>query len=116
MPRRARSQGRSKAIERGLREQVAACTRLLTDLGILGYSGHVSARLPGCDAFLVQPFDQSRATLRPDDLLICDFERSALARPPVVRPPAVDCLPILILHSAHDMASSIPDPPDTNPA
>ena len=52
MARRARPEERSKAIERRLREQVAACTRLLNDLGILGYSGHVGARLPGRDAFL----------------------------------------------------------------
>ncbi len=39
----------AEAIERRLREQVAACM-LLSDLGIPGYSGHVSARLPGRDA------------------------------------------------------------------
>jgi L-ribulose-5-phosphate 4-epimerase len=60
--------------ERRLREEVAACTLLLNDLGLLGYSGHVSARLPGRDAFLVQGFDQSRASLKPTDLLVCDFD------------------------------------------
>lgn len=62
------------APERTLREQVSACTLLLNDLELLGYSGHVSARLPGQDAFLVQPFDQSRASLQPDDLLVCGFD------------------------------------------
>jgi len=33
-----------------LRMQVAACTLLLNDLKIMGYSGHVSARIPGRDA------------------------------------------------------------------
>lgn len=65
------------APERTLREQVAACTLLLNDLEMLGYSGHVSARLPGQDAFLVQPFDQSRASLQPDDLLVCGFDGKA---------------------------------------
>jgi ribulose-5-phosphate 4-epimerase/fuculose-1-phosphate aldolase len=89
---------------RRLREQVAACTRLLASLGILGYSGHVGARLPGRDAFLIQPLDVSRAGLRPADLLICDLDGAMLtgrtapgrrpsapprsARSPVPRPPA----------------------------
>lgn len=77
----------------GLREQIAACTRLLADLGILDYSGHVSARLPGRDAFLIQPFDQRRAGLDPDDLLTCDFDGAVLAGPvrrgtAEIRPPA----------------------------
>jgi hypothetical protein len=53
----------SAAVERRLREQVAACTLMLNELGILGYSGHVSARLPGGHGFLIQSFDQSRAAL-----------------------------------------------------
>jgi len=103
MARRARSQERSKAIERRLREQVAACTRLLNDLGILGYSGHVGARLPGRDAFLVQSFDQSRAAIRPDDLLICDFDGSALGGPAGVRPPSEVYLHAEILRVRHDV-------------
>ena len=103
MARRARPEERSKAIERRLREEVAACTRLLNDLGILGYSGHVGARLPGRDAFLVQSFDQSRAALRPDDLLICDFDGSALGGPAGVRPPAEVYLHAEILRARHDV-------------
>jgi ribulose-5-phosphate 4-epimerase/fuculose-1-phosphate aldolase len=79
---------RAAAIERRLREQVAACTLLLNDLGILGYSGHVAARLPGREALLVQSFDQSRADLGPDDLLICDFDGSIQTGPAGLRPPA----------------------------
>lgn len=74
--------------ERTLREQVAACTLLLNDQGILGYSGHVSARLPGRDAFLIQSFDQSRASLKPSDLLVCDFEGNMLKGSKDVRPPS----------------------------
>jgi L-ribulose-5-phosphate 4-epimerase len=39
--------------EQALRFQVAAATLLLNDLGILGYSGHIGARLPGRDALLI---------------------------------------------------------------
>jgi len=79
---------RAEAIEGTLREQVAACTLLLNDLGILGYSGHLTARVPGRDALLVQSFDQSRADLGPDDLLICNFDGSVEAGPAGLRPPA----------------------------
>ncbi len=74
--------------EARLRAQVAACTLLLNDLDILGYSGHVSARLPGREAFLIQPFDHSRAELGPDDLLVCDFDGKVLAGPKGTKPPS----------------------------
>jgi L-ribulose-5-phosphate 4-epimerase len=74
--------------EAQLREQVAACTLLLNDLDILGYSGHVSARLPGREAFLIQPFDHSRAELTPDDLLVCGFDGRMLAGPQGTKPPS----------------------------
>ncbi|MDF1554817.1 MAG: class II aldolase/adducin family protein [Deferrisomatales bacterium] len=57
-----------------LRVQVAACTRLLHLQGILGYSGHVSARLGGGDSFLIQSFDDSRAELLPERLLVADLD------------------------------------------
>lgn len=60
-----------------LRRRVAACTRLLHREGILGYSGHVSARAPmseGADRFLIQSFGDSRADLDPDRLILCDLE------------------------------------------
>jgi ribulose-5-phosphate 4-epimerase/fuculose-1-phosphate aldolase len=89
--------------ERTLREQVAACTLLLNDQGILGYSGHVSARLPGRDAFLIQSFDQSRASVKPSDLLVCDFEGNMLKGPKSVRPPAEVYLHCEILRARPDV-------------
>jgi len=58
----------------GLCLQVAACTRLLHQEGILGYSGHVSVRVPGEDRFVIQSFGDSRADLRPDRLLLSDLD------------------------------------------
>jgi L-ribulose-5-phosphate 4-epimerase len=81
-------QAGSNSSERRLREEVAACTLLLNDLEILGYSGHVSARLPGQDALLIQAFDHSRAELGPDDLLTCDLDGKVLASPGGGRPPS----------------------------
>lgn len=57
-----------------LREQVVTCTRLLVFKGILDYSGHVSARIPGTERMLLQPRDASRAGLDAEDLLVVDFE------------------------------------------
>jgi L-ribulose-5-phosphate 4-epimerase len=67
----------SAAIER-LKIEVAACTRLLNAEGILGYSGHVSARLPDGKSLLIQSFDASRPRLTPDDLFILDLDGNVL--------------------------------------
>jgi L-ribulose-5-phosphate 4-epimerase len=80
--------GHMQSDEQSLRLQVAAATLLLNDLGILGYSGHIGARLPGRDALLIQSFEQSRSSLGPDDLLICDFAGAVISGAPGVRPPS----------------------------
>ena len=90
-------------MESTLREEVAACTLLLNDLGILGYSGHVSARLPSGDRFLIQAFDQSRAALRPDDLLVCDFDGRPVAGPKGLKPPSEVFLHCEILRARADV-------------
>jgi L-ribulose-5-phosphate 4-epimerase len=90
--------------ERRLREQVAMCTLLLNELGILGYSGHISARLPGQDAFLVQSFDQSRAEATPDDLLVCALDGSVRSGPGGGgRPPAEVYLHSEVLRARGDV-------------
>jgi ribulose-5-phosphate 4-epimerase/fuculose-1-phosphate aldolase len=89
--------------ERILRDEVAASTLILNDLGILGYSGHVSARLPGREAFLIQSFDQSRAALGPDDLLISDFAGRTLAGPAGLKPPSEVFLHCEILRARPDV-------------
>jgi ribulose-5-phosphate 4-epimerase/fuculose-1-phosphate aldolase len=76
------------AHERQLRGQVAACTLLLNDLGLLGYSGHVAARIPGREAMIIQSRDQPRAKLAHDDLLVCDFNGEMLEGPAGERPPS----------------------------
>ena len=74
--------------EAALRAEISACTRILNMEGILGYSGHVSARVPGRDAFLIQPFDRSRAQLEPDDLLVVDMDGGVLDGRAGARPPS----------------------------
>jgi L-ribulose-5-phosphate 4-epimerase len=89
--------------EQKLRQQVAACTLLLNDLGLLGYSGHVSARLPGREALLIQSRDHPRASLGPDDLLICDLDGKMISGPPDVRPPSEVYLHTEIMRARPDV-------------
>ena len=89
--------------ETQLRRQVAACTLLLNDLGLLGYSGHVSARIPGRDAIVIQSRDQPRSSLGPEELLICDFDGKMLEGPSGVRPPSEIFLHTEILRARGDV-------------
>lgn len=61
-----------------LKEEIAVCTRLLVMQGIMDYSGHVSARIPGTDRILIQPRDTSRAALTADDILVVDLNGKVL--------------------------------------
>ncbi|MGE0651586.1 MAG: class II aldolase/adducin family protein, partial [Alphaproteobacteria bacterium] len=65
-----------------IRAQVAACTRLLNLLGILHYSGHVSARVPGRDQLYIQTRTESRAEVTPESILLVDFDGSVLKGSP----------------------------------
>jgi ribulose-5-phosphate 4-epimerase/fuculose-1-phosphate aldolase len=62
-----------------LAAEVAAATRLLVMEGILDYSGHISARVPGGDAFVIQPRDHSRAEVTPGCMLLVDFGGKVVA-------------------------------------
>jgi L-ribulose-5-phosphate 4-epimerase len=52
--------------------ETAAVTRLLVSEGILDYSGHVSTRIPGRDAFVIQIGSSSRAEVGPESMLVVD--------------------------------------------
>jgi L-ribulose-5-phosphate 4-epimerase len=75
-------------MESALRHRVAALSLLLNAENILGYSGHISVRLPDRDEFLIQPVDQSRAQLRPEHLLVCGMDGKSRSTPNRARPPA----------------------------
>ena len=60
-----------------LRAEIAICTRMMNAEGLLDYSGHVSVRLPGREAFLIQPFEQPRGEVSPDSLRIVNFHGTA---------------------------------------
>jgi L-ribulose-5-phosphate 4-epimerase len=78
--------GLSNSTVESLKIEVAACTRLLNSEGILGYSGHVSTRLPDGETLLIQSFDASRSDLIPDELYIVDLDGNVLDGPSDARP------------------------------
>jgi L-ribulose-5-phosphate 4-epimerase len=58
--------------------ETAAVTRLLVAEGILDYSGHVSARIPGRDAFVVQNGATSRAEVTPENMVVVDYDGNTI--------------------------------------
>src|SRR3954451_2854724 len=58
--------------------ETAAATRLLVAQGILDYSGHVSTRIPGRDAFIIQIGSNSRAEVSPESMLVVDYNGKVL--------------------------------------
>jgi len=57
-----------------LAAEVCAVTRILEDMNILQYSGHLAVRVPGQDALMVQRRSDSRAELSPERILTVDFD------------------------------------------
>ena len=92
--------------------EAAAATRLLVAEGILDYSGHVSARIPGRDAFVVQIGSQSRAELSPETMLVVDYDGKVLegdGQPPSELPIHLEILKArpdveAVLHSHMELA------------
>jgi L-ribulose-5-phosphate 4-epimerase len=75
--------------------ETAAVTRLLESEGILDYSGHVSTRIPGRDAFVIQVGSTSRAEVTPDCMLVVNYEGKVLAgdgQPPSELPIHIEIL------------------------
>jgi L-ribulose-5-phosphate 4-epimerase len=75
--------------------ETAAATRLLVREGILDYSGHVSTRIPGRDAFAIQVGSDSRAELVPERILVVDYSGKVLegeGQPPSELPIHIEIL------------------------
>jgi L-ribulose-5-phosphate 4-epimerase len=47
---------------------------MLFNAGLVDYSGHISARIPGSDRLLILPHPVSRALVKPDDMVVTDFD------------------------------------------
>src|SRR5688572_31840220 len=57
-----------------LKKKLAMSSRMLFNAGLVDYSGHISARIPGSDHLVILPHPVSRATVKPDDMVITDFD------------------------------------------
>jgi len=83
------SEFRSNADAR-LRAEVAACSRILVMENLLDYSGHVSARVPGEEAYYIQAGADPRSELDPNRLIKVDFEGNVVGganlKPPIEIP------------------------------
>ena len=77
-----------RVAEARLRIEIASCTRILVAEGGMDYSGHVSARLPDGDTFLIQPMATPRGELRPEDLIEVGLDGRARGFGQGVTPPA----------------------------
>jgi ribulose-5-phosphate 4-epimerase/fuculose-1-phosphate aldolase len=92
--------------------ETAAVTRLLEAEGILDYSGHVSTRIPGRDAFAIQIGSSSRAEVAPESMLVVDYDGKVIAgegQPPSELPIHIEILKTRpdvqsVLHSHMELA------------
>lgn len=69
-----------------LRQEVAICICLLEGTGLMDFSGHVSARIPGTDELFINSRDQGRSSIKPGDLLRLNLDGDVIegeGRPPV---------------------------------
>src|SRR6266511_3609365 len=81
--------------------QVAAATRLLVAEGILDYSGHLSARIPGKDAFVIQVGSDSRAEVAPERMLVVGMDGKVQAGEG--KPPSELAIHLAILNARPDV-------------
>lgn len=56
-----------------LRVKVATAIRLLEFAGLVDHSGHISARVPGTDRFLINARATSRTSVTPEDVVMVDL-------------------------------------------
>lgn len=64
--------------ERTLQQEVATCCRLSEYLGLFDFSGHVSARVQGADAVLINSRDSVRSNIVPKDIIKVNLKDEVL--------------------------------------
>src|SRR4030095_988230 len=65
--------------EPSLKVKVAQAVRMLAAEGLVGSSGHVSARVPGTDRVLINSRDASREVVEPEDIVTVDLNGKKIA-------------------------------------
>jgi L-ribulose-5-phosphate 4-epimerase len=51
-----------------VKEKIARAVRILNMEGLVAFSGHISARIPGGKTFFIHSYDQARGEVKPSDL------------------------------------------------
>ena len=57
-----------------LKDKLARACRMLDMMGVIDFSGHISARIPGAETFFIHPMELSRGEVKPDDLVEVTLE------------------------------------------
>lgn len=65
--------------EETLKVKVAQAVRMLAAEGLIGSSGHVSARVPGTNRVLINSRDASREVVQPEDIVTVDLDAKKIA-------------------------------------
>ncbi len=102
-----------------LRTELATCVRLLHMEQLITYNGHVSARLPESDTFLIHSRGEARGEVSPRSLLAVDLDGNAVDGATVPGPPSEvyihseiylarsDVLAVAHLHSENAIAFTL---------
>lgn len=90
-----------------LKGQLAAVTRILNKEGILSYSGHVAARVPGREALIIHGINDSRAGVTPEHMGIIDYELNVLEGPKGFAPPREAFIHSEIFRARPDINASV---------
>ena len=88
-----------------LRARLAAATRMLNMAGILDYSGHISARIPGTNLFYIQTRNESRAEVTAGSVVLCDLDCNVVEGKG--KPPSETVIHAEILRNRPDVNSVI---------
>lgn len=66
--------------EATIRDELAACVRMLEYLGLIDFSGHVSFRVPGTETFFINPWggEVGPHRVRPEDIVRADLDGNPL--------------------------------------
>ncbi len=90
-----------------LKGQLAAVTRILNHEGILSYSGHVAARVPGRDALIIHGINDSRSGVVPEQMGIVDFDLNVIEGPKGYKPPRETFIHSEIFRARPDVNASV---------
>ena len=90
-----------------LKGQLAAVTRILNHEGILSYSGHVAARVPGRDALIIHGINDSRSGVVPEQMGIVDFDLNVIEGPKGYKPPRETYIHSEVFRARPDVNASV---------